>query len=405
MQKQAPSQIHFRIRGKAACYGEMDVAIELSAEQRAAIEFVRSRRVSVIQGGPGTGKTTIIRHLDFGGERVLLCAPTGNAADRLSKATGGAAHVLAKVLHDADAIEANRGLCNLVLDEASMLSVSTVRQAIRALKPRRLVFVGDVHQLPCTEGFSVLSALVYTPGAPVVNLHRNHRSAEAPTLLRVLAAVGDPSKRADLGLHDASFRVVHFATREQVLRGAAELYRTAVDNGGSQMLAFTKANCDELNRLTADCGELEVAAGVRVGDRVVCTRNLYEKGTKTLSVANGMLGEVLSKNVVSYENGFDDTRRVGGKFASSFAPARAMTVHKSQGNEFSGLGVVVVGGWKSPPAEIVYTALSRFKQRVVVVGTKEDVREAFVASFCPAVDANLSSKLRGIFARADQGGS
>lgn len=369
--------------------------MRLTSEQLRAVDLAANHRLCIIHGGPGTGKTTIIKHLVANGTDgglALLCAPTGNAADRMFKATGLETHVLAKVLHDAKAIARYRGKCNLILDEASMISVYNANQAIAALRPRRVVLVGDTKQLPCMDGFSVLSTLIASGSVPVTNLSFNHRSTDASVMLRVLDAIGDPAKREALALRDDSFRVVVQGTSDEVLRYAAAQFLQA-EAGGAQMLALTKAYCDSLNTRTGNASAAAVAKGVHVGDRVVCTRNLYDSATKTLSVANGMLGQVTRTNVVEYENGFRDISGPKRGFRSQFTPARAMTVHKSQGNEFAGLGIIVLGGWRQPSAEFLYTAISRFKSKVLIVGTATDVHEAFHASFRPMTDMYVAQSI------------
>lgn len=369
----------------------------LNPEQRAAVEHFRKWRFTVLLGGPGTGKTTTMKEFILPGELTLLCAATGCATDRIYKATGHAAHVISKVLFDAQAIQRYRG-ANLIMDEASMISIDTARQLIAAIRPKRVAFVGDSQQLPCMEGFSVISTLIQVPYLPVARLTRNHRQKGASALMRTLAGLGSGAPPEV----DDNFKLVTCQDSDAALARAVELYKGGGEGsvaprgdplpgkgGGAQMLAFTNQNCAKLNAQTVNPKMNSVSPGIHVKDRVVCTSNLYEKKEKVILVANGVIGQVQTMRLVVYENGFRDTARATRGFRSQFVPARAMTIHKSQGNEFAETGIILLGGWRDPPLEFIYTALSRFKNRVYVVGTAEDIRAVFQTSFRPSIDHHV----------------
>ena len=150
------------------------------------------------------------------------------------------------------------------------------------------------------------------------------------------------------------------------------------------MLAFTNFAVSSLNQHTCSVAST----------RVMCTDNLYKNGK--LLVANGTMGEQTEEDAgtVLYDNGFVDTRNKRAKFASTFVPARCMTVHKSQGNEFSVTGVVVVTSYKGMPLQLIYTALSRFKHRVVVFGSGDVLRNAFTGKFS---DVHVDEELVSMF--------
>lgn len=354
----------------------------LNHEQRAAVDHFRRWRLSIILGGPGTGKTTTVQELILPGETTLLCAPTGNAADRIFKATGHPAYVLSKILYDAEAIKRYRG-ANLIMDEASMISIDMARQMMKAIKPKRVVFVGDSQQLPCMEGFSVISTLIVGGVLPVSRLTQNHRQRTS-ALMRTLSTLGSGAQPET----DGEFFIVPCTNTEETFRTAVKLFKE-VGKQGVQMLAFTNQNCIKLNALTANTKMTEVLPGIHVKDRVVCTGNLYNDKDKSMLVANGTIGQVQSTRVVAYETGYMDHRRPTRGFRSQFVPARAMTIHKSQGHEYSETGIILLGGWRNPPLEFIYTALSRFKNRVYVVGTTDDIRAAFHTSFRPNIDHHV----------------
>ncbi len=118
-------------------------------------------------------------------------------------------------------------------------------------------------------------------------------------------------------------------------------------------------------------------------------------------VSNGTTGVVANENLIKYDNGFKDrtTKRSVG-FKSEFVTARAMTVHKSQGNEFSYVGIIVLGGWSEAPLEIMYTALSRFKGKVYLYGTGRELDDTFLNKrFMPAVGVKATQELTKEYAR------
>jgi hypothetical protein len=267
-----------------------------------------------------------------------------------------------------------------------MISIDTARQIIEAIKPRRIALLGDPKQLPCMEGYSVLGTLLAMSGLPIYPLTRNHRQKRS-ALMRTIGALGIPLYHERMPETDDAFQVIRCETKEEVLQRVVSLYVPEQ----TQMLAFTNSVCATLNAKTRNTKTAEVGPGINVGDRIVCTKNIYGKKDPSsigvpLLVANGVIGKVKTSNLIIYENGFRDTARKKHGFRSEFVAARAMTVHKSQGNEFSELGLIVVGGWHKPPLEFIYTALSRFKGKVYVVGTRQDIRDTFQSEFRPIID-------------------
>jgi ATP-dependent exoDNAse (exonuclease V) alpha subunit len=277
----------------------------------------------------------------------------------------------------------------VVVDEAGMVSTELLLRIFRFLKPARLVLVGDPKQLPCVDGLPALHTLLQAPQVPRVELRtRWRRAGRAPGALDVcLETLGTPA--FDLARQDDSFRVVECDSQEECYAKAAAEYRARE----CQMLAYTNAAVQRLNELTDDRARKQVHGVSRVGDRVVCTENAYDKAKgrdpKKLLVANGTCGTV-REGCVRYDNGFVDA----GFKRTKFAPCRAMTVNKSQGNEYEVHGVVVVAPWNGPPPlELMYTALSRFKVSVAVFVRKTQTRQVFFNSFKAESDVALLEAL------------
>lgn len=360
---------------------------ELSDEQRAAVDMARERRLCVITGPPGSGKTRLIAAIcELDPDRTLLLAPTGSAAERLASCAAQRTLVIEKALHDRDPARLEGK--PVVVDEAGMVSTELLLRIFRFLKPERLVLVGDPKQLPCVDGLPALHTLLQAPIVPRVELKtRWRRAGRAPGALDTcLETLGTPA--FDLSKQDDSFRVVECDSQEECYAKAAAEYGSRE----CQMLAYTNAAVQRLNELTDDRARKQVHGVARVGDRVVCTENAYDKakgGGKKLLVANGTCGTV-REGSVRYDNGFVDA----GFKRTKFAPCRAMTVNKSQGNEYEVHGVVVVAPWNGPPPlELMYTALSRFKVSVTVFVRKTQTRQVFFNEFRSETDRELVAEL------------
>jgi exodeoxyribonuclease V alpha subunit len=357
--------------------------VQLNAEQQSAVDLFLTTPLLVIEGGPGTGKTTVIKELVVPGEQTLLCAPTGNAAQRLAKSTDRTAYTIDSILWSFSLCDRYK-YANVIVDEASMVNLNTIEFLLEKLRPKRLVLVGDVRQLPCQQGSSVLPNLLAVPSVQRVRLVQNHRQAVS-ALQRMLVTMGTPAFRRET---DANIEWMAFTSMDQVVKKATELFNQADRN--AQILAFTNKLCQDLNHRTARSGSetgsetdpvVVIQPGITVGDRVVCTSNLKHKDGSIL-VANGCIGIVKTSRQINYANGFKDTlKKATGQFRSAFAPARAITVHKSQGNEFDVVGIVVIGGYPDPPLELLYTAMSRFKQKLYIVGVGREVDELFAKRF------------------------
>ncbi len=377
----------------------------LVPEQREIVRLYATQCLLVVQGPPGSGKSTAIRHMIIPNELTLLLAPTGGATDRLSSVCGETAYTIDRVLCSSELVKSFRG-ANIVVDEASMVSIDKAEEILKKLRPKRIAFVGDENQLPCQDGHPVLSTLLRCDGIHRVILNSNHRQQGQSALLRTISNMG---KGADAETDD-NFEVIACSSELDAIRRAIEFFQqqqAMEDEGegeGALALAFTRDICAQVNRETksALAGPAVYPDGPCVGDRVVCTKNIYHEKTRKILVANGTRGTIKTTGLVVYDNGFRDskikvpTERRPKGFRSEFEVARAMTVHKAQGNEFNIYGIVIVGGWGgSPPLELLYTALSRFKGKLAVFGAGRDLDKMFRrGEFKPILDVAKIAELK-----------
>ena len=393
----------------------------LTEEQRAAVALAAGPRgLVVITGGPGTGKTAVLgalaERLAAAGVPFAFAAPTGTAAENAAAVLppGVLSTTLAGMMVDPAAAEAvAEGV--LVMDEASMVTLERLDEAVAVLRPRRVVLVGDADQLPpqpeddgsgATPLFADLVALGRRGVLPLAVLTRNFRQAGAGRLGAAVAALREsprPLGRAELrrggAAGDESLRFVD---------GADPLGATTTTTTGGQVPVFlccsnaTRVQLNERLQRRFNPAGAEAGAGAgagagasspaaRVGDPVVCTRNLRDAAGRFL-VTNGTRGvlEAAAADgapVVRYRradgaplfaDAWDPARR---RFASEFEVAYAMTVHKAQGQGLPHV-VVVVEGYETHAW--LYTAVSRASASCVLFGATDERLRAITARRAPA---------------------
>ncbi len=390
--------------------------ITLSLEQIKAVRAAVTEGVSVITGGPGTGKTTIIRCilalLDEGAE-VLLAAPTGRAAKRMSEATGREAKTLHRLLEyggeegvfarDAEnPVEADA----LIVDEMSMVDVFLMRSLLRALVPgTRLILVGDADQLPSVGAGNVLGDILIRGAIPFMRLTEIYRQA-AESMIVTNAHKINHGEAPVLNSRGGDFFLERCETGVQAAERIVELVSSRLPPylgmdalKDIQVLSpMKKGECGvwALNRLLqerfnpARDGSAERAYGdtvFRVGDKVMQTKNDYQMAwSKPLlgldeegqGVFNGDMGQVLAidpeERTLTVR--FDDEREAVYEDAQleNLELAYCISVHKSQGSEFPAVVMPAVGG---PPMlltrNLFYTAVTRARRMVVLVGREAAV--------------------------------
>lgn len=412
---------------KALAWLTRRTGADLAPEQSEAVRLALTERVAVLTGGPGCGKSFTVRSVvelaRAKKAKVVLAAPTGRAAKRLAELTGAEASTVHRLLElkpggDA-AYDRDRPLDAdlVVVDEASMLDLLLANKLVKAVPPgAHLLFVGDVDQLPSVGAGEVLRDLL-SEGSPVpaVRLTRIFRQAQQSGVVTNAHRINSGVPPITHGMPDfflfaeedteaAGKLTVDVAARRipakfgldprrdvQVL---APMHRGPAGAGtlnGLLQQAVTPAR--------PDLPERRFGGRVfRVGDKVTQIRNNYEKGAN--GVFNGTVGVVTSLD--SDEQCLtvltDEDEEVAYDFdeLDELAHAYAVTIHRSQGSEYPAVVIpVTTGAWMMLQRNLLYTAVTRAKRLVVLVGSRralgQAVRTVSAGRRCTALDHRLAT--------------
>jgi exodeoxyribonuclease V alpha subunit len=393
---------------------ESQRSIQYAEKQREAIRAALEQGILILTGGPGTGKTTtlnaIIHLLKDAGEKVFLAAPTGRAAKRMSEVTGEEAKTIHRMLQvDWDEQdnpvftrnERNPLECDcLVIDELSMVDSYLFESVLRALPfSCRLVLVGDADQLPSVGPGNVLGDLMASGLFPTVQLKEIFRQSQESLIVMSAHRIVE-GKLPDLRRHDNDFFFLPQTDPEQAAQLIVSLCATRLPRSyGYSSVSDIQVLCPgrkgelgtmELNQLLReainppDRGKREAKVGgtlFREGDKVMQIRNDYnlswtrEDDIPGEGVFNGDMGVITeidrAARVIHVHIDDKDVLYEFDTAANELELAYAVTVHKSQGNEFPAVVIPVL----KPPKQLcyrnlLYTGVTRAKQLLILVGQR-----------------------------------
>lgn len=395
---------------------EKNDGIEYAELQKQAVTSALTEGMLILTGGPGTGKTTtlnaIINILKRKGKKVLLSAPTGRAAQRMSEVTGDEAKTLHRMLEVSwdkqdnpvfNKNERNQLKCDaLIIDEVSMVDSYIFESVMRALPLGcRLILVGDSDQLPSVGPGNVLGDLIESGVVPVIRLNEIFRQAQKSLIVTNAHKIVN-GVMPDLKKVDKDFFFIYKSDKtsgaETILDLCSERLPKAYGYSpleNIQVLSPSKKGelgTAELNRKlqarlnpkSDDKAEVTIGSRTfRTGDKVMQIKNNYDiswykdNGETGEGIFNGDIGIIqnIDKKSKSIKiNFYDKTAVLTYDYASELDFAYAITVHKSQGNEFD---AVVIPMFSGPPQlyyrNILYTAVTRAKKTLILVGVPQTV--------------------------------
>ncbi len=394
---------------------EREQGISYAPEQQAAVMDAAAHRLLLVTGGPGTGKTTVMRGIlalfDAMGCKTQLAAPTGRAAKRLSEVTGCEASTIHRLLetqfdpesgamsfyHDEDTPLA----CDaMIVDEASMVDLQLMTSLLRALKHDcRLILVGDPDQLPAVGAGNLFSDLIRSGVVKTVRLTQIFRQAQESLIVMNAHAVNH-GELPILSAKDRDFFFLKRRTADEVVQTIGQLCSVrlpknmGIDPEDIQVLSPTRKHetgTQNLNKALQavlnppQAGKKEKLYGefsFREGDRVMQIRNNYDimwKRSDGLGAGTGIFnGDIGTIAQIDFPTEtvrviFDEKEaEYGFDMLGELEPAYAMTVHKSQGSEYR---AVILSAFHGSSflltRSVLYTAITRARELLIIVGNEE----------------------------------
>ena len=398
---------------------EIANGVRYAAGQRRAIAEALIHGIFVLTGGPGTGKTTVVRALidifDSMDYSVALAAPTGRAAKRLSESTSHEAKTIHRLLEmtraEGEALAFQRDENNLleehviIVDEASMIDSALMCALLKAIKPgARLIIIGDADQLPSVGAGDVLRDIIESERFSTVRLTEIFRQAQESLIVTNAHAINEGTMPR-LDCKNNNFFFLPRSSDRDIALTVADLYRNRLPRSyGADIISEIQvispsrrgeSGTENLNILLQQAlnpkdpsrREYHYRNSVyREGDRVMQIRNNYDlewtkntDGSTGMGVFNGDIGTVIRINQAEgcMEIDFDDRHVIYDlKLLEELEHAYAITAHKSQGSEYP---VVIIPAGSSPQMlmtrNLLYTAVTRARRMVIVVGRAEVISE------------------------------
>ena len=396
---------------------EKEAGFELHPNQVEAVRAAVENGLQIVTGGPGTGKTTIVKcimHLFRNlGQRVALCAPTGRAAKRLSAATGEEAKTIHRLLEldwkdgggrFAYNNERKLPLDAVIVDEVSMVDEYVFNALLSALeRGSRLVLVGDKDQLASVGAGNVLSDLIRCGRFPVSELTQIYRQSDDSRIV-VNAHRINRGEMPELDNKSSDFFFEEKEDSESIARTTADLVTRRLPGylkvppseiqvlcpmkrGSAGTVTLNRILQEKLNPPSREKREARQNDTLfREGDKVMQTQNNYQQewlqttgGTveKGTGVFNGDIGviERIDPQIMQFIVRFDDDKVAVYQYSDieQLALAYAVTIHKSQGCEFDAVVIALDANYMLQTRNLLYTAVTRAKKTVVIVGAKKTV--------------------------------
>ena len=423
------------------------LSIKLSKIQIDAIKSCFEENISIITGGPGTGKTTIINtiskiYLD-NGYNISLCAPTGRAAKRIEETTGIEAKTIHRMLgyipssyDDIGHFEYNEDnpldTDVIIIDEMSMVDVVLFEKLLRGMKDNtRLVIVGDVDQLPSVSAGNVLRDLINSKKIKYTKLVDIFRQSESSNII-VNAHKINNGQEPILNEKNSDFfflkteapAITRNVVVELISKRLPKAYGYDFSRDIQILTQSRKGICGvfELNRLLQDIlnpkneetDELLVGNKLfRVNDKVMQTKNNYNlsffdsDGEENFGVYNGDMGHIIfiDKSSKKLTVEMDDNRVIDYTLEDldNLELAYAITIHKSQGSEFKSVIIPMFDGYRLlQTRNLLYTAITRAKENIVLVGDKNVMNNMIRNNTINSRYSNLENRIKHFYGLVEE---
>ncbi|CAM4435898.1 MAG: ATP-dependent RecD-like DNA helicase [Legionellaceae bacterium] len=406
---------------------ESKTTLQLSPSQKEALEKVLSSKLSIITGGPGVGKTTLVNSLlmVLNAKRLLirLCAPTGRAAKRLSESTGLQATTIHRLLdfdpksygfrHNADN---PLFLDVLVIDESSMLDIALLNNTLKAIPSHAaVIFVGDIDQLPSVGSGAVLSDLIKSRVIKTVRLTEIFRQAESSKIIVNAHRVNKGQMPLPNEDKSSDFFTIYLDTPEEMAEQLVDIVSTRLPkfyqcNAIRDIQVLTPMNRGGLGSRSLNI-ELQKALNQNAEPKVTRFGNTYAPGDKVIQMTNNYDKEVFNGDIgfiesINLDDGIVNIRfdqqlkEYGVGELDEISLAYAISIHKSQGSEFP---IVIIPlstqHFTLLARNLLYTGITRGKQLVILIAQKKAVGMAVSNNKEAHRLTNLSERIRRLFGK------
>ena len=391
--------------------------INLADGQKEAIKLASKNQIMILTGGPGTGKTTVVKGIiavlsklfGYREEDIILVAPTGKAAKRMSESTGMKASTIHSAIcigeEDVEGKELQGKM--VIIDESSMLDQRVAYALIKAIPPdAKIIFVGDINQLQSVGAGDVLNSMIISGIVPVVALSIVHRQQETSSIVSNANAINNGETKL---VYDNDFSLIEVSNEQEALSKIVETYAEYAKKYGAENVALlcprrrdTEVSVETLNPIlqkTVNKNADSVTIGSNtfiVGDRVIQTKNA--------AVANGEIGIIVAiyKELTNDDNAvyrfkIDFSGQVVEYTESDMKAvdlAYATTVHKSQGSEYAHVIIPVLSSqYNMLKRNLLYTAVTRARKSVCLIGQKKSLNHAILNSDVAKRNTLLADRL------------
>jgi exodeoxyribonuclease V alpha subunit len=400
---EAPCSLRAVHQEKALEWVQAQLKISLAPEQKIAVSCGVSDKVHIITGGPGTGKSTITKAIlsitEKISDKILLAAPTGRAAKRMSEITRKKAftiHALLEMDFAAGGFKHNRDnplVCDLlVIDEASMIDTLLMNHLLKAVPAHaRVLFIGDIDQLPSVGPGNVLKDMIHSKRLPVTELKQVFRQAAGSRIVTNAHRINhgefpdiSPRTRSD-------FHFIECETQEEILKEVVELVKTRIPRDYRfhrfeeiQVLSPMRRGIIGTENLNVTLQEqlnpqlnplMRMGRKFHIGDKVMQIRNNYQK-----VVFNGDVGKIVEIDMTEqYLKAAFDGRVIEYDFGEidELVLAYAVSIHKYQGSECPCILIPIhTSHFKLLYRNLLYTGITRGKQLVILIGSKKAIAMA-----------------------------
>ena len=397
---------------------QQKVGITYDEVQIEAIHTAMRSKVMVLTGGPGTGKTTttqgIIAAMELVGRNVVLAAPTGRAAKRMSEATGHPASTIHRLLEFSPSEGCKRNQDNplegdiLLVDECSMIDLMLMNHLIKAIPSRmRLILIGDTDQLPSIGAGNILRDIIASDRVPVVRLTRIFRQAQTSRIIMNAHAINQGHLPNISNGRDSDFFFLPEPDNEKMVNEIVNLITNRLPNSygysAKDMQVLTPMRkgvigTEHLNQVlqeainpTKTCLRYNLIE-YRLGDRVMQIRNNYQKDVyngdmgyiQTVDIEENKLSVLFDNKKVIYEQNELDELQL----------AYACTIHKSQGSEFPVVIMPVsTSHYIMLQRNLIYTGITRAKRLCIMMGTTQALSIAVQNNTVPLRNSQLKERI------------